>query len=382
MRPAVVLALAAALVLSACSDDGSGDAPGAGGGATALGTPEATPQPTTRTASPATMEPDPDQSRPRVVATIARGLAAPWGIAFLPDGSALVSERDTGRVVRVGDGPVREVGRVESTTARGEAGLLGLAVSPSYDEDRLVFAYVSTVEDNRVVRMEYDGRRLGEPEPVLTGIPNGFIHDGGRLLFDDDGNLFVSTGETGEPELAQDPGSLGGKILRITPDGEPAPGNPVEGSPVWSMGHRNVQGLAFDDTGRLWATEFGQSTWDELNLIEQRRNYGWPLVEGRGDLDEYRNPFVTWRTDDASPSGLAFLDGSLWAGALRGERLWQVPVTDDGTGEPRGWFVGDYGRIRTVVTAPNGNLWVTTSNRDGRGDPAEDDDRILEVALR
>ena len=380
MRPLAVLALTAALALTACSD-GEGGPEGAGD-ATALGTPDPTPQPTTRTASPATMEPDPGQSRPRVVGTVAEGLEVPWGIAFLPDGSALVSERDTTRVLSIDDGRTREVGRIEQASPQGEAGLLGLAVSPSYDEDRLVFAYVSTAEDNRVVRMEYDGQRLGEPEPVLTGIPNGFVHDGGRLLFDDDGNLFVSTGEIGEPQLAQDRGSLGGKILRITKDGKPAPGNPVKGSPVWTMGHRNVQGLALDDDGRLWATEFGESTWDELNLIEKRRNYGWPLVEGRGDLEEYRNPFVTWSTADASPSGLAFLDGSLWAGALRGERLWQVPVTDEGTGEPRGWFVGDYGRIRSVAAAPNGNLWVTTSNRDGRGTPAEQDDRILEVALR
>ncbi len=379
MRPLVVLALTAALALTACSDE-PGD--GAGDGATALGTPDPTPQPTTRTASPATMEPDPGQSRPRVVRTVAEGLEVPWGVAFLPDGSALVSERDTTRVVSIEGGTVREVGRIEQANPQGEAGLLGLAVSPSYDEDRLVFAYVSTAEDNRVVRMEYDGQRLGEPEPVLTGIPNGFNHDGGRLLFDEDGNLFVSTGEVGEPDLAQDRGSLGGKILRITKDGEAAPGNPVKGSPVWTMGHRNVQGLAFDDDGRLWATEFGASTWDELNLIEERRNYGWPLVEGRGDLEEYRNPFVTWNTSDASPSGLAFLDGSLWAGALRGERLWQVPVTNDGTGEARGWFVGDYGRIRSVAAAPNGNLWLTTSNRDGRGTPAAQDDRILEVTLR
>ena len=380
MRPLAVLALTAALALTACSD-GAGDDPEGTGNATALGTPDPTPQPTTRTASPATMEPDPGQSRPRVVRTVAEGLEVPWGVAFLPDGSALVSERDTTRILGIEDGRTREVGRIEQASPQGEAGLLGLAVSPTYDEDRLVFAYVSTAEDNRVVRMEYDGQRLGEPEPVLTGIPNGFVHDGGRLLFDDDGHLFVSTGEIGEPQLAQDRGSLGGKILRITKDGKPAPGNPVKGSPVWTMGHRNVQGLAFDDGGRLWATEFGESTWDELNLIEERRNYGWPLVEGRGDLAEYRNPFVTWRTSDASPSGLAFLDGSLWAGALRGERLWQVPVTAGGVGQPRGWFVGDYGRIRTVTATPRGTLWVTTSNRDGRGDPAAADDRILEVAV-
>jgi glucose/arabinose dehydrogenase len=312
---------------------------------------------------------------------VARGLRAPWGLTFLPDGTALVGERDTRRVLAVAHGRVREVGVVEEARPQGEAGLLGLAASPTYARDRLVYAYLSTASDNRVVRFRYDGQRLAPAEPVLTGIPNGFIHDGGRLLFADDGTLFVSTGETGQPALAQDPGSLGGKVLHITTDGEPAPGNPEPGSPVWTLGHRNVQGLAFDDRGRLWATEFGQDTWDELNLVEPGRNYGWPLVEGRGDDDRFRNPFVTWRTDDASPSGLAFAHGSLWAGALRGERLWQVPVTRAGTGEPRAWFVGDYGRIRTVAVAPDGDLWVTTSNRDGRGDPRPGDDRVLEVAL-
>jgi glucose/arabinose dehydrogenase len=317
--------------------------------------------------------------RPRVVGTVATGLAAPWGVTFLPDGSALVGERDTTRVVAVEDGQVRTVGRVDGVTPRGEAGLLGLAASPSYARDGLVYAYLSTAEDNRVVTMAYDGQRLGPPEPVLTGIPNGFIHDGGRLLFAPDGTLFVSTGETGDDRLAQDPDSLGGKVLRITPDGRPAPGNPDPGSPVWTLGHRNVQGLAFDGDGQLWATEFGQDTWDELNRIDRGSNYGWPLVEGRGDQPGYVDPVVQWRPSEASPSGLAYLDGSLWAGALRGGRLWQVPVTADGTGRPRGWFVGDYGRLRTVVAAPDGNLWVTTSNRDGRGTPGPGDDRILVV---
>ena len=378
MRLPAVLTLLVALLLAACGGDPDGDPTG-------LGTPSESPQPTTRTA---TMSPQPpgtpaDDLEPRVVRTVAEGLQVPWGIAFLPDGSALVSERDTTRIVAVEpSGRVRPVGTVDEAAPQGEAGLLGLATSPSYDDDNLVYAYVSTAEDNRVVRMTYAGGRIGAPEPVLTGIPNGFIHDGGRLQFDDEGMLFVSTGETGEPELAQDRDSLGGKILRITPEGEPAPGNPVPGSPVWTMGHRNVQGLAFDDAGRLWATEFGQQTWDELNRIEKARNYGWPLVEGAGDQDEYRNPFVEWSTAEASPSGLAFLEGSLWAGALRGERLWQVPVTEDGVGEPRGWFVGDHGRIRSVAVSPEGTLWVSTSNRDGRGEPSPGDDRILEVALR
>jgi glucose/arabinose dehydrogenase len=320
--------------------------------------------------------------RPHVIGTVATGLRAPWGVTFLPDGSALVGERDTTRVVAIKNGRVRTVGRVAGVAPQGEAGLLGLAASPSYASNHLVFGYLSTATDNRVVSMRYDGRRLGPPRPVLTGIPNGFVHDGGRLLFAPDGNLFVSTGETGREQLAQDRGSLGGKILRITPHGQPAPGNPVKGSPVWTMGHRNVQGLAFDGRGRLWATEFGSDSWDELNLIEKGRNYGWPLVEGRGDLPEYRNPYAQWRPGEASPSGLAYLDRALWAGSLRGARLWRVPVTAKGVGQPEDYFVGAYGRLRTVVVAPDGNLWVTTSNRDGRGDPQPRDDRILVVAPR
>ncbi len=396
VKPAV--ATFAALVLlapvSACASP-EGDPNG-------LGTQPPNPQASTRTGEPGSADPsepspddpsepgepsdpgDPASLSPRVVRTVASGLEAPWGVTFLPDGTALVGERDSTRVLAIDDeegADVREVGQISIASPQGEAGLLGLATSPTYDDDQLVYAYVSTAEDNRVVAMTYDGERLGGPESVLTGIPNGFIHDGGRLLFADDGNLFVSTGETGEEQLAQDRDSLAGKILRITPDGAPAPGNPVDGSPVWTMGHRNVQGLAFDDDGRLWASEFGANTWDELNQIDKGRNYGWPVVEGRGNQEDYRDPFVQWRTSEASPSGLAFHEGSLWLASLRGERLWQVPVDAEGVQNPRDWFVGGYGRLRTVVVAPDGNLWVTTSNRDGRGDPAAEDDRILEVEV-
>jgi glucose/arabinose dehydrogenase len=368
-----------------------------------LGTAAPSPQPTTRTGEPGQgdtetpespaegttspsvepSEPPAGPVRPRVVGTVATGLVAPWGMDFLPDGTALVTERDTTKVLAVKNGSVRTVGRLSGAQPQGEAGVLGLAVSPTYDEDARVYVYFTSPVDNRVVKMTYDGRRLGEPEVILDGIPSGFIHDGGRLEFGPDGYLYVSTGEIGEEQLAQDRSSLAGKILRITTEGEPAPGNPVDGSPVWTMGHRNVQGLAFDDQERLWATEFGANDWDELNQIDKGRNYGWPLVEGRGDLEQYRNPHAQWRTFEASPSGLAFLDGSLWAASLRGQRLWRIPVNEDGTIEqPQDYFVGDYGRLRTVVAAPNGNLWLSTSNRDGRGDPAPRDDRILEIDLR
>ncbi len=243
---------------------------------------------------------------PKVVRTIASGLAVPWGLAFLPDGSALVTERDSGRVLSIRDGEVNEVGTVPEAAPMGEAGLLGVAVSPSFAEDHEVFLYVTTDSDNRIMRTTYDGERLGELDVILDGIPNDFIHDGGRLAFGPDGYLYASTGETGDGDLAQDRSSLGGKILRITTDGDPAPGNPFKDSPIWTWGHRNVQGLAFDDNDRLWASEFGASDWDELNLIIKGANYGWPFVEGTGGNGKYAEPLVVWRTSEASPSGLAF----------------------------------------------------------------------------
>ncbi len=333
--------------------------------------------PTTGPSAPAGNAP----GRTRVLRTVADGLAVPWGIDFLPDGSALVTERDSGRVLRVtGSGEITPVGTIDETRAEGESGLLGLAVSPSYAENRQIYVYTSTDTDNRVLRMSYADGRLGPATAIVTGIPRGFIHDGGRLAFGPDGFLYISTGETGVPALAQQRDTTAGKILRVTEDGDPAPGNPDPGSSVWTWGHRNVQGLAFDDGGRLWASEFGQDTWDELNLIEKGRNYGWPEVEGSGPDSRFQNPQVVWKTSEASPSGLAFANDALWLASLRGERLWRISVDGRRATRPTDFFVGEFGRMRSVVAAPDGNLWVTTSNRDGRGDPQGGDDRILLVA--
>jgi glucose/arabinose dehydrogenase len=311
---------------------------------------------------------------------VADDLDTPWGIAFLPDGSALVTERDSGRVLLVDGGQVREVGSVRQVShPDDEAGLLGVAVGPDFARDGRVWFYVTSDDDNRIVTATYAGGRLGEAQPVLTGIPKGSIHDGGRLAFGPDGFLYASTGETGVPSLAADRDSLGGKILRITGEGRPAPGNPDPTSPVWSWGHRNVQGLAWVDD-QLWASEFGADTYDELNRVEAGRDHGWPSVEGPGGSPGQVDPARVWRTDEASPSGLAWADGHLWMAALRGERLWRIPVANGEAGRPEGFFIGEHGRMRTVVTTPDGRLWVTTSNRDGRGDPAPSDDRILEVA--
>jgi glucose/arabinose dehydrogenase len=384
MRALVTAVLLSATLLTACSEDDPEGQPGDQSGDTVTATPQPTESsPTTEPTRPqGSNTPKVDRTPPEVVDTIATGLAAPWGIDFLPNGDAVVTERDTTRVLLL-EAPgydVRVIGTVDAAVPLGdqggEAGLLGVAASPDFAQDRTLFFYVSTAGDNRIGRARLEGGALTPMRWILTGIPNGHIHDGGRLEFGPDGLLYVSTGETGQPDLAQDKGTTAGKILRITPDGDPAPGNPFD-SPVWTYGHRNVQGLAFDDEDRLWASEFGQSTFDELNLVERGRNYGWPMVEGRGEGQGLTDPQVVWSTDVASPSGLAFLDGHLWLASLRGERLWRVDVHGDHASHPVDYFVGEYGRIRTVVASPDGDLWVSTSNRDGRGSPREGDDRIL-----
>ena len=340
--------------------------------------------------------------RADAVRVIATGLRIPWGLAFLPDGTALVTERgnevptgirpttpgsreviDTSGVPRILSvtpaGKVTEVQRLSEVDTRiGEGGLLGIAVSPNYATDRWVYIYYSAATDNRIARLH-----LGEPpQPILTGIPVADLegaryHQGGRLAFGPDGMLYASVGETFVTrDIAQDRTNLGGKILRMTPEGRPAPGNPFPDSPVWSYGHRNVQGLAWDPAGRMYASEFGAGLFDELNVIQPGANYGWPAVEGASSDTRFVNPLVSWTpTRIASPSGIAVLGDHVYLACLAGRRMYRVSL-DGRTVEA---LVGDYGRLRTVAVAPDGSLWVMTSNRDGRGTPTGDDDRILRI---
>ena len=238
----------------------------------------------------------------------ATGLKVPWGAAVLPDGSVLVSERDTGLVKRIpaGGRSLETVGTVDGVDPGGEGGLLGIAVDPAtFARKPMLYAYFTAGSDNRVVTIAMDGGRFGAQTPIITGIPKGGIHNGGRLKFGPDGFLYVTTGETGQTGLSQNRESLGGKILRVTTSGDPAPGNPFPGSRVWSYGHRNVQGIAWGAGDQMWASEFGQNTWDELNVITAGQNYGWPTVEGIEGQSGFIDPVRQWSTGDASPAGSA-----------------------------------------------------------------------------
>ncbi len=313
---------------------------------------------------------------PRDVVT---GLAAPWSIVQVGV-SALVSERDAARILEfTPGGDIREVAVVEGVVTGGEGGLLGLAVSP--DESAL-YAYSTAVDGNRVERYALEGGsgalRLGAPETIIDGLPRAGIHNGGRIAFGPDGALYIATGDAGVPGSAQDPDSLAGQILRLAADGAIPADNPVAGSPVYSLGHRNVQGIGWSDDGRMFASEFGQDAVDELNVIEPGANYGWPEVEGSGGADRgFVDPVQEWPTDAASPSGLAVIGDTIYIANLRGRVLRAVPVDDPSTATE--YLNGEFGRLRAVVEGPDGEVWVLTNNTDGRGDPAPGDDRVIAI---
>jgi glucose/arabinose dehydrogenase len=308
------------------------------------------------------------------VTTIAENLDVPWSIAFLPDGSALVTERSEAKIVKIApDHHVSTVMTVPGVVAQGEGGLLGLAVSPTYATDGLIYVYYTAADDNRIVKLKLGGT----PQPIVTGIPKAIVHNGGRLGFGPDGFLYASTGDSTNRGLAQEKNSLAGKILRMNTDGSPAPGNPF-GNLVYTYGHRNVQGFGWTANGDMYATEFGQNTWDELNRIEIGKNYGWPEVEGKSDDTKFTNPLLEWHTDEASCSGLGITGSTIVIGCLRGERLYVIDAHPDGSVDaPKAAFQGTYGRLRAVTPAPDGTIWFSTSNRDGRGTPKSGDDKIL-----
>lgn len=310
-------------------------------------------------------------------AVYADDLDAPWSMA-LYDGALLVSERDSARVVEIDESErEHEVGVIDGVAPGGEGGLLGLVV-----RDGQLYTYFTAEDGNRVERRELRGEpgelSLGEPATVIDGIPSASNHNGGRIAFGPDGMLYVTTGDAGDRDSAQDLDALSGKILRLMPDGGVPADNPVPGSPVYSYGHRNPQGIGWDAEGTMYASEFGQDAWDELNVIEAGGNYGWPEAEGIAGVDGFIDPVQQWRPSEASPSGIAVTGSDILIANLRGERLRRVPLDDLSSSTED--HIGEFGRLRDVMVT-TGAIWMLTNNTDGRGDPRDGDDRIILVPM-
>lgn len=322
------------------------------------------------------------------VSIVASGLEIPWGLAFLPDGSLLFTER-LGKVGIIDiKGNFSFVVNISQVKHIGEGGLLGTAIHPDFKNNKYVYfyyTYSSTGSDtlNRVVRFTFEDNTLLNEEIIVDAIPGAANHNGGRIKFGPDNFLYITTGDAQNPSLAQNTKSLAGKILRVTDEGKPAPGNPFDNL-VYSYGHRNSQGITWDEKGRLWATEHGrsgiQSGLDELNLIEKGKNYGWPIIQGDESREGMVNPVIHSGPNDTwAPAGAVFYDDRIFFGGLRGESFFEYKIADKSL---KKHFQGEFGRIRDVILDPDRYLYITTSNRDGRGIPREGDDKIIKINIK
>ncbi len=334
------------------------------------------------------------------VSVAAENLEIPWDIAFLPDGNMLVSERP-GRLSLIYKNGKRNVIFEGSAQHTGEGGLLGMTLHPDFKNNHFIYLYLTVLREaappsadvptgsrggrneNRVERWRLENGKLTDKKLIIEKIPGAPYHDGGRIEFGPDGYLYIATGDATQGKLAQDKNSLAGKILRLKADGGVPPDNPF-GNAVYSYGHRNPQGLAWDQEGRLWSTEHGRSGalsgLDEINLIKAGQNYGWPTIQGdetkAGMVSPvlHSGPNKTW-----APASLAHLDGKLYFGGLRGEALYEVTIEGEKVTNFKEHFFEKFGRIRTVRVGPDGMLYLTTSNRDDRGTPKAGDDKIIKV---
>ncbi len=318
------------------------------------------------------------------ITTLAQNLQIPWSLAFLPDGSILVTERPgTVRVVDPSGKVSDPVLKLNDVHAQSEGGLLGTTLSPQFGTNHYVYFYYTFSGDdqktlNRVVRYKFESNTFSDRKVIVDNIPGAPNHNGGRIKFGPDGYLYITAGDALQPSLAQNKDALAGKILRVTGEGDVIIDNPFTNF-VYSFGNRNPQGLAWDDAGHLWATEHGNSAHDEVNLIKPGQNYGWPDIQGSESQSGMVTPVIQSGNDTWAPSGAAYLDGYLYFAGLRGRALFRAKVDGDKLTSPTPFFKDELGRIRDVVVGPNKLLYLTTSNRDGRGTPTQGDDKILIV---
>ncbi len=392
-RPIIAVTLLIILVVSACSSLPQTQAPDTN---TVPQASESSPLPTDP--APVSQNEPTSQTQPQpsvmptptaadfTIEVVAQDMDIPWEIAFLPDGDLLITER-SGSLLRLGKDKTSIT--IDGVAHIGEGGLLGLALHPDFEQNNTLYLYLTSqvngIITNRVERYILNGDRLDNRNVIIEGIPGAANHDGGRIEFGPDGYLYITTGDAGDPQSAQDIQSLAGKILRLTPEGAIPEDNPFQ-SPVYSYGHRNPQGITWDDQGRLWSTEHGRSGFgsgfDELNLIEPGKNYGWPVIQGDETREGMQTPVIhsgastTW-----APGDVAFARGTLYFSGLRGASLYAYAPAEQLPDSYMAYFEKEYGRLRAVRLGPDGHLYITTSNQDGRGRPFEGDDKLLRINL-
>lgn len=314
------------------------------------------------------------------VSILATNLEIPWSLVFLPSGEILFTERP-GRIRIIdknGKLDPKPVFTVSDVKTIGEGGLLGITISPDFETNSRVFLYYTYDQNgplNRVVSYKFDGQNFTDRKVLVENIRGAVFHNGGRIKFGPDGFLYVTSGDALNPSQAQDKNSNSGKILRMTEDGKVAPGNPFDNF-IYSYGHRNPQGLAWDKNGQLWETEHGNNAHDEVNKIDPGKNYGWPTIQGHESAAGMVIPIINSENSTWAPSGAAILDNYLYFAGLRGTALYRIKITDQNP-KLETFFKGEFGRIRDVIVGPNKLLYILTSNRDGRGAPSKDDDKIL-----
>jgi len=335
------------------------------------------------------ISPEDLEKEPERVEVFAKNLEVPWSMVFLPDGNLLLTERK-GKIKLISkNGDVKEIGEIQGVKQISESGLHGITLHPDFQNNNFIYLYYTYGEDigqtlNRVVRMEFDGSKLSSEKIIVDNIPGAPNHDGGRIKFGPDRFLYITTGDAQEPSRSQDKNSLAGKILRVSGDGSPVSGNPF-GNRIYSLGHRNPQGITWDNTGQLWEVEHGPSGGslgfgnDEVNKIEPGKNYGWPEIQGNQTKSGMEAPVLNSGSDTWAPAGVSYLNGSLFFGGLRGQALYKAIISDEGVVTLETYLKNEFGRIRDVIVGPDNMLYISTSNKDGRGFPKNEDDKILRV---
>ncbi len=320
---------------------------------------------------------------------LAEGLDTPWSIVFLPDNSLLVTERK-GTVRKISAEGVLDsnpIATLSNVLEIGEGGLLGMTLHPKFEENNFIYFYYTYRNNggntlNRVVRMTYKNNQISNEKIIIDAIPGASNHNGGEIIFGPDSYLYITTGDAQEPSQAQDKNSLAGKILRVTDTGEPAPNNPFSNR-IYSYGHRNSQGLTWDSSGNVWSTEHGRSGitsgLDEINVIKAGNNYGWPDIQGDETADGMQAPIIHSENTTWAPGSITYYKNAVYFSGLRGSSLYKGVIENNSINTINNYFQGEYGRIREVILGPDEMLYITTSNKDGRGIPNDNDDRVIRI---